>query len=477
MSIVALALTFAPTLATVAQECGSVTRIDHEFASAVIARPLEIVGASADGSVIVAGGLTDIFSGIHNQAFTWSEAAGQRLLNYSGYEVYPTCISADGSVIAGHGRIGFFGSPPENQAFIWGVNSGWVDPSNYIESEVADMSADGLVLVGWNRPRVAPFEPRPYRWTPATGMVDLGIIPGARRGYADAVSGDGLVVVGRSIDHTNTTFTLLWGPGGTVVIGSRAVRAAALSFDGSIVVGTNTSATGAGNRAFRWTSATGLVELPLPPGYIATGASDISDDGSVILGYAAAAQGGTRMFRWSSTAGYHFITDAIRASFGRLGLSGDGATVFKGDRLWRKDRAATFCAQAAVGACTPSVQFVGVPSLSASTAFQVMLQDAPTNSFGLMFYGSAGPARIPGLYGDLCVGAPYVRVGVAASGGNPQQGPCDGTFVIDFNAYLQSAIPHGLVVGDSVIAQFWYRDNATVLGAAWSNAVAIPICP
>lgn len=467
---------FAASSFANAQECGSVTRVDHAFAPPMGGN-LEFRDCSADGNMFVGQGLTSIFSGVYNQAFVWSESGGLSLLNFNAYDAYPTCMSADGSSIGGHGRLGFGGSPPENHAYSWALG-GFLDPNNFFESEVADMSADGQVIVGWNRPMTPPFAQRPYRWTQATGMVDLGIVPGASRGFADAVSGNGQVVVGRSIDSTNTTFPILWDLSGTVlVIGTRDARISALSFDGSIVVGSTPDPTGQSQRAFRWTAATGLVTLPVPQGYVSAGAEAISDDGQIVLGRASTALGETRIFRWTQATGMQFVTTALGSAFGQLGMSRDGSTLFLGDRIWRKDQAAVFCEQVPVSVCMPSVQFSGTPSLTSPSPFELTLPSAPTNAFGLLFYSSAAPARIAGPFGDLCAGPPYIRLGVLSAGGNPQQGPCNGTFSLDFNAFLQGGLPHGLSAGDSIIAQFWYRDSGSTTGAAWSNAVAVPICP
>src|SRR5688572_15902455 len=70
-------------------------------------------------------------------------------------------------------------------------------------------------------------------------------------------------------------------PGGDVF-----VYVSDVSADGTAVVGT--SHTAAGNRAFRWTAAGGTVALPPPPGVPAGAqvaeARAVSGDGSVVVG-------------------------------------------------------------------------------------------------------------------------------------------------------------------------------------------------
>jgi len=80
-------------------------------------------------------------------------------------------------------------------------------------------------------------------------------------------------------------------PGGTQSTASRVSR------DGSVIVGTAN-----GNRAFRWTSAGGMVNLGTLPDGTDSFASDVSDDGSVVIGtcYTSA---GARAFRWTSAGG------------------------------------------------------------------------------------------------------------------------------------------------------------------------------
>ena len=75
--------------------------------------------------------------------------------------------------------------------------------------------------------------------------------------------------------------------------------AMAISADGSTVVGYSSAEIG--DRAFRWTAETGMVDLgELPGGSPRTQAYDVSADGSVIVGPSWAADGSYRNgFRWT----------------------------------------------------------------------------------------------------------------------------------------------------------------------------------
>ncbi len=99
---------------------------------------------------------------------------------------------------------------------------------------------------------------------------------------------------------------------------------AAVSADGSVVVGRSTNQGVSDTEAFRWTEATGMVGLGdlfggEPPN---SQAFDVSADGSVVVGNSLAA------FRWTASTGM----EAIGLNFG-LGVSADGSVVVGGDFL------------------------------------------------------------------------------------------------------------------------------------------------
>lgn len=99
---------------------------------------------------------------------------------------------------------------------------------------------------------------------------------------ANAVSGDGQIVVGRSGGRA-----VIWGPDGRVLsLGSLGVGgsvANAVSADGSVVVGLCDSPDG--QRAFRWTSSIGLASLGVLEGCQWSEARAISGDGMMIAGH------------------------------------------------------------------------------------------------------------------------------------------------------------------------------------------------
>ncbi|MEM8709315.1 MAG: hypothetical protein AAGG01_00070 [Planctomycetota bacterium] len=127
--------------------------------------------------------------------------------------------------------------------------------------------------------------------------------------------------------------------------------------------------------------------------------------------------------------------------------------------------------------CNPGLSWNGFASLSSPQSFELVLSDAPTNSFAIFFYGIGAPTTVNGAFGLICVGGPYERTMPVASGGNPADGPCAGTFVFDFQAYAQSGMDPAIVAGVDVIGHFWYRYSAAPGNALFSDGIRIPICP
>jgi uncharacterized membrane protein len=138
-----------------------------------------------------------------------------------------------------------------------------------------------------------------FRWEESTGLVDLGSSVAGEPSRADAVSGDGRVVVGYQDDAQSLRRGARWlegrqelfeGPMGAVGI------AAAANFDGSIVTGANCLLTVFEDQsAWIWTPSGGVECLPPPAPRVVDGgpslapkistrAAATSDDGRVIGG-------------------------------------------------------------------------------------------------------------------------------------------------------------------------------------------------
>jgi len=151
-------------------------------------------------------------------------------------------------------------------------------PGGRFRSFAWGVSADGSVVVGYSD---STSGTEAFRWTSSGGMSGLGDLPGGLFGsYATGVSADGSVVVGRSTPDAPAHISVL--------------------------------------EAFRWTdlNGNGLVDPDekldnhpefglgdLPGGYSESQVSDISADGSVVVGIGRPAPSGYEAFRWEDLNG------------------------------------------------------------------------------------------------------------------------------------------------------------------------------
>lgn len=127
--------------------------------------------------------------------------------------------------------------------------------------------------------------------------------------------------------------------------------------------------------------------------------------------------------------------------------------------------------------CAPFIDWIGVPSASASAPFEVLGNDEINGKVGLLFYGKNGAASIPFQGGLLCVGSPITRTQGQFSGGNPAPDDCSGRYVFDFNAYVQGGTDAALVPGVEVHCQYWGRDLGDPFGSSLSDGLRFVILP
>jgi probable HAF family extracellular repeat protein len=110
--------------------------------------------------------------------------------------------------------------------------------------------------------------------------------------------------------------------------GSFNSSASSVSDDGSVVVGSGTTASG--QQAFRWTPGTGMAALGnLPDGSLRqTWANDVSADGSVIVGAGDPGTGQNKGFRWTEGGGMVSIGSLNGStSYAAYGVSAEGSVV------------------------------------------------------------------------------------------------------------------------------------------------------
>jgi len=115
--------------------------------------------------------------------------------------------------------------------------------------------------------------------------------------------------------------------------------------------------------------------------------------------------------------------------------------------------------------CTPSIQFAGQPSASATNGFTISAAPVANQRLGMLMFSLAGGQELAFSGGLNCIRSPQRTTSPQNSGGSTgAANDCSGAFALDFNAW-RAAGPHPLMVaGRQVFAQYWYRDNGASTG-------------
>jgi probable HAF family extracellular repeat protein len=190
------------------------------------------------------------------------------------------------------------------------------------DSSANAVSADGLVVVGASRNSSGNEEA--FRWTAQTGMIGLGTLPGQTNSVASGISADGTIIVGggsfRAFRWTESggMTELSFQPG-------TGAFAATVSADGAVAAGNVRSAGGAYQQASRWVPALELLG-DLPGDDFISAAYGISGDGSVVVGVGTTDQSLYEAFRWEGgvMTGLGHLTGDNSAAFD---VSADGSVV------------------------------------------------------------------------------------------------------------------------------------------------------
>src|SRR5579859_130740 len=248
-----------------------------------------VLAVSSKGSVVVG----DAPKGTNSfGAFRWTASKGMTGLPISMQ--FGNAVTSDGAMVAGGdnwwkisgqtGKFGpFAGNPDQTQAF--GLTGTGLGPI-----------AVGAALKGSDNNGATDHA---FRWTPATGLEDLGLTTGTQS-IAIAISGDGTVVVGEATDASGFWRAFRWsastGMQDIGTLGGPESVAYAANQDGSVIVGTSlTSSTSDSNDAFIWTAANGIQSLrgvlqaqgvhTADNWVTVNSATGISLDGTIITGF------------------------------------------------------------------------------------------------------------------------------------------------------------------------------------------------
>lgn len=208
------------------------------------------------------------------------------------FESSATALSADGSVVVG------VGGPTGPEVF---------QPSQ----EVADPILEAIRREAIRREAIRR---EAFRWSKTDGMMPLGELPGGKYfSVADAVSADGLTIVGSSYSAESLVgFRWTKDAGmsslGKPLDGTHSCSPHAVSADGSVIVGTCLSNLVFGETqrmvAFRWTQSEGMVLLgDLPSGFLKSQASAVSARGDIIVGSISKSSRFQEAFVWTATEG------------------------------------------------------------------------------------------------------------------------------------------------------------------------------
>ncbi len=393
-------------------------------------------------------------------------------------------VSADGSTVVGFSGDLLFGTL---RAFRWTAATGLVDLGTLggAQASAWDISADGRVIVGAAMTSGGRWHP--FRWTAAGGMQDLGAFGSAGSG-ARSVSADGSTVIGGYSDAAHTVLAFRWtaqsgmqslgtfAPGGWTV-------ARNVSADGSVVVGYSTYSTSGTETAFRWTAAAGMEDLGGINGGL-THALDVSDDGETLVGVLAKPGQGFESFRWRRDTGFVELGALYDETFFAYACTPD-ANVLVGQGLLGGMTGSLRLPLCWLGEeyCGPSVSNSSLRSafvraagsdVAANNQLELAAYALPTNSFGFFLASRQEGYTFPvsNSQGALCVAG---AIGRFVGPGQIQNSGMTGSFalVLDLTALPTPTGSVAVQPGETWHFQAWHRDTNPTPTSNFTSAVRV----
>lgn len=266
--------------------------------------------------VIVCAGLAESASATPTPVFSFTTLGD---LPGGAFFSQATSISRDGTTIVGQSA-----SARGTEAFRWTAASGMVGlgdlPGSEFSSNARAVSFDGSIIAGAGRLGLEDgvTSNRAFRWTPGTGIVDLGSIP-PTNGFSNAwgMSGDGRYTVGTA--QSPSGFEAFIHDASTGVMqGIGGFEGRAISDDATVAATLQLvpDALGALRVASRWTSQGGHETLGLlRPVDRHSDPVAMTPDGQIIVGWSAPTPGGVtaneRAFVWTRDGGMQALASIM----------------------------------------------------------------------------------------------------------------------------------------------------------------------
>jgi len=150
----------------------------------------------------------------------------------------------------------------------------------------------------------------------------------------------------------------------------------------------------------------------------------------------------------------------------------------RGQVLLKTTNAGTYCtAKANSQACTPAITFTGTPTLTTPDNFVINGSNVINQSMAALQWSPA-PDNTPFMNGTQCIASQALAtLGVASSAGNTAAVDCSGVPTFAFTHATMTSL--GLVAGDVIFLQWWYRDavQTDLTGFGSTDALVVTILP